>query len=61
MGIGDGWIDPVSQYPSYSVYGYQEGLIDFKTYELLNELSNHCVALLNTTEYDKAYLGFILF
>jgi len=29
--IGNGWIDPVNQYPAYSAYAYEAGLIKHGT------------------------------
>lgn len=57
IGIGDGWVDPITQYRSFPVFGYDRGLIGPEAYSVLNKTADLCVALILDKRYDSAWLG----
>jgi hypothetical protein len=60
VGIGDGWVDPITQYRSFPVFGYERGLIDEHTYATLNKTADLCAALIVAGLYDLAWIGMVL-
>jgi len=42
IAIGNGWVDPLNQYPAYPKYAYQNNLIDEETYKDLSAQTEDC-------------------
>ncbi|KAE8393919.1 pheromone-processing carboxypeptidase kex1 [Aspergillus alliaceus] len=57
--IGNGWISPADQYPSYLTFAYEEGLIkeDSRTAKSLEVLQSVCQSKLETTGKDQIHIG----
>jgi len=56
VGLGDGWVDPIAQYKSFPVYGYENGLIGLEVYAALNKTADACVALIAAKKYNIAWV-----
>ena len=54
--MGDGWVDPMTQYKSFPVFGYENGLIGLEAYAALNKTADACVALIASKKYNLAWL-----
>jgi len=46
LAIGNGWVDPLRQYPGYPNYAYSNGLIDYVEYLADNLASSYCQQLI---------------
>ena len=42
IAIGNGWVEPLYQYPAYPLYAYENGLIDQEKYEQLSAKIGGC-------------------
>lgn len=56
MLIGNGWISPADQYPSYFDFVTKEGLIEEGTpnYQKLNAINTRCLSLIGTAETQNS-------
>jgi carboxypeptidase C (cathepsin A) len=55
LSIGDGWVDPVSQNQAFPEYAYSSGLISADLRNELTSLAEKCVAMIDASEYTKAF------
>ncbi|KAF7595744.1 Cell death protease [Aspergillus hancockii] len=57
--IGNGWISPADQYPSYLTFAYEEGLIkeDSRTAKSLEVLQSVCLSKLETVGKDQIHIS----
>jgi len=54
IGIGNGWVDPYNQYPSYGPFSYANKLIDTAVLNVCNVTSEQCQDLLRKKEWNRA-------
>ncbi len=54
IGIGNGWVDPISQYAAYGIFAYQHGFIDISTYASLNQTAAQCADAIQAQNWDNA-------
>jgi cathepsin A (carboxypeptidase C) len=52
--IGNGWVDPISQYPAYSTYAFQNNIINEELHATTSEQFVQCLGEL---EQDNLYLS----
>ena len=50
IAIGNGWVDPVVQYPQYAEFAYEAGLVSWEMYLTLKASFAHCVEMINTSK-----------
>lgn len=56
IGIGNGWVDPLLQYPAYAKYALQEGLINQSVADAAAVLYAPCKILIETHIYPVAFV-----
>jgi cathepsin A (carboxypeptidase C) len=57
IAIGNGWVDPVVQYPQYAEFAYENNMVSFEMYLTLKASFAECVNLINNgkTQDDQVY------
>ena len=47
IAIGNGWVDPVVQYPQYAEFAYENNIVSWEMYLTLKASFAHCVEMIN--------------
>ena len=57
IAIGNGWVDPVVQYPQYAEFAYENNIVSWEMYLTLKASFAHCVEMINNgkTQDDQVY------
>lgn len=56
LAIGNGWVDPITQYASYGPYAYANKLIGRVTLEETNIAYLQCKKLIESSDWDTAFV-----
>lgn len=56
IAMGNGWVDPITQYPAYAKYAYNKSLITLETYQSLANQFDECVLDLSDDDYSVAII-----
>jgi len=54
IAIGNGWVDPYTQYGAYGTYAYAHNLIDQGTYSQMNQTYAQCQQYISQQDWDDA-------
>jgi len=54
IGVGNGWVDPATQYGSYGPFAFGVNLIDANMYTQMNQTYAQCFAYIQQQDWDDA-------
>lgn len=55
IAIGNGWVDPVVQYPQYAEFAYENKLVSAETYAVLKASFAECQNMINNSQENWLY------